>query len=74
MGAIARWRCRRKGHDWFLNHRQSEFIVLVDLCLRCREKRFTMPYGECLNGHPLADHWDPETGAQRFVPTCAGPM
>jgi hypothetical protein len=71
MGAWARWRCRRTGHNWF-PHVRSEFVVTVDVCLRCRAPRANLPTADCLGGHPLAEHYD-QWGDPVAHPRCAGP-
>lgn len=67
-----RWRCKRKGHDWFPNLGMREFVPQQDICLRCGTVRTLLPYGTCLGGHPLAEHYDDEG---HMVPHrwCPGP-
>lgn len=69
-----RWsRCRRRGHKWFPGVGSSEFIPLTDICLRCRERRVTLPWGACLGGgHSLSAHYNPD-GTARAVEGCGGP-
>lgn len=69
----AQRRCARRGHDWFPNLGPSEFIVQEDFCLRCAMHRVFLPTGQCLGGHPLADHYDNE-GAPVPVAGCPGPQ
>lgn len=67
--------CRRRGHDWFPNL-TSEFLALVDVCLRCHERRYIEPWGTCLDGtHPIATHyrWDGETVRTVAHGECLGP-
>lgn len=52
------WVCRRRGHDWFPDEEPREFIPVLNICLRCQQSRVVLPYGECLGGHPLAEHYD----------------
>ena len=65
-------RCRRRGHDWFPNLVAREFIPTADLCFRCRARRTLLPWGRCITGHPIADHYDPR-GNLIAVAGCAGP-
>lgn len=52
-------RCRRKGHDWFPDREEaSEFIVITQVCLRCHARRALLPWGECLGGHPIREHYN----------------
>lgn len=72
MGRLQRWRCRRLGHDWFPDSHSREFIPLTAICLRCRDELPLLPTGQCLGGHPIAEHYDEHA---EFVehPTCPGP-
>lgn len=64
--------CRLRGeHDWFPNA-QSEFLCLKDHCLRCHESRVRPPTGMCMNGHPMAGHYDAD-GNPRPVGWCLAP-
>lgn len=54
-------RCNRKGHDWFPDEERREFIPVVVTCLRCTATKTMLPYGQCLGGHPMVEHY-------RFVP------
>ena len=70
--------CERKGHDWFPDATVREFIPLTDYCLRsgCNRMRVTLPYGTCMGagGHPIRDHYDPETGAVLGNRQCSAPF
>lgn len=80
MSWLAKRICRRKGHEWLLSHAAkyisdqpgSEFIPVHDICLRCGEKTVTLPWGECMGEHPLAEHYDAEGGLVEH-PSCPGP-
>lgn len=86
MSWLAARICRRKDHDWLLGHalddggvthpppgkRGAEFIPVDDICLRCGARAVTLPWGQCLNGHPLAEHYD-DAGGLVSHPTCPGP-
>lgn len=67
-----RRRCERKGHDWFPPFGPREFIPVNAICLRCRTPRTCLPYGQCLSGHPIAEHYD-EDGHPIPHATCPGP-
>jgi hypothetical protein len=56
-------------HDWFPNHPPREFIVTTDVCMHCDATRVLMPYGPCLGGHPIAEHFNAE-GRMVTVPNC----
>lgn len=62
-------KCERKGHDWFPGVGPREFIPTSDICFRCKAKRTHLPWGQCLGGHPLADHYDMQ-GTLTKVPGC----
>lgn len=59
-------------HEWFPDLPASEFLPVRDVCLKCTAERYRPPWGECLGGHPLADHYD-GTGEAREVEGCLGP-
>lgn len=59
-------------HDWFPRIGRREFIVTHDICLRCSEERMIKPWGDCLGGHPIAEHYD-EEGLPHPVGECWGP-
>ena len=65
-------RCR-KGHDWFPGHGSREFIITTDVCMRCEAMQVHLPYGTCMTGHPVKDHYDANG---RLVPLayCDAPM
>lgn len=68
------WRCRWRGHDWFPDNNPMEFLVVEDICLRhCGTKRVRLPYGECLNKHPIAEHYN-AAGDLIEHPLCPRPM
>lgn len=57
--ATLRWRrsCARRGHDWLMEERgHSEFVPVLDACLRCGERRVIPPWGLCMCGAPYAEH------------------
>jgi hypothetical protein len=65
--------CRLRGeHDWFPN-RESEFLCLRDVCLRCTASRVRHPTGMCMYGHPMAWHFD-AAGTQQPVGDCPSPQ
>lgn len=66
------FRCRRRGHDWFPGEGRREFIPTSDICFRCSVERVLLPWGLCVTGHPIAEHYD-ETGNLTPHPTCPGP-
>jgi len=66
-------RCRRRGHQWFPDHQRREFIVVESWCIRCRTHDVLLPWGQCLTGHAMADHYD-SSGHRVPVPGCAGPQ
>jgi len=66
-------KCERKGHTWFPNIGQREFLPTSDLCLKCKAERVLLPWGTCLDGtHLLSDHYDSE-GLEVDVDGCPGP-
>lgn len=53
----------RHKHDWFPDlNPPMEFIPTIDICLRswCKARRVNLPWGQCLGGHPIAEHYDAE--------------
>lgn len=67
-------RCWRD-HKWFPDLGRQEFIPVQDVCLRCRAVRTHLPWGECLGGHPIQDHYesgDPMV-AEPVLGVCPGP-
>lgn len=72
MTRLARWRCQRRGHKWFPAIGPHEFIVDHDYCLRCKTHRVTLPWGQCLGDHPIAEHYD-ALGRLVAHPDCGGP-
>lgn len=71
---VAAFLCRRRGHDWFPAASAREFIPVMNICLRCGENRYVMPWGQCLGGHPMAEHYDVDSFGElvRFdrLPQC----
>lgn len=59
-------------HRWFPGMTARQFLPLVNVCLRCRTHQVLLPWGECLRGHPVAEHYDPEGHLQPH-PTCGAP-
>jgi len=39
----------------------------TSVCLRCPATTITMPYGDCIGGHPIVDHYD-FTGKEHPLP------
>ena len=35
-----------------------EFIPVYSMCVRCPATEITMPWGDCLGGHPIVEHYD----------------
>lgn len=66
-------KCERKGHDWLL-HLQQEFIPSIDVCLRCGKKRKILPWGWCLGGHPIHEHYLDDSDVPHPVGNCTGPQ
>lgn len=64
-----RWNCQ---HDWFPDLEPSEFLPIGARCLECGASRMYLPYGQCLGGHPLAEHYDEHAEIVEH-PTCPGP-
>jgi hypothetical protein len=67
--------CRR-GHTWFPEPPTArEFIPTMAICLRCTATVWTLPWGECLGGHPIREHYN-EAGDLVELPSCrcGGPM
>lgn len=50
--------CWLRGHDWFPPIQAREWLPVKSGCLRCSATTLTMPYGECLGGHPVVEHYD----------------
>ena len=69
MNLICRWR----DHDWFPNLVRSEFLPLQDICLRCGARRTQLPWGQCLGGHPMAEHYQHDPMVAEPIGACAGP-
>lgn len=65
-------KCSRHGHKWFPDLGEQEFIPTQDLCLRCRAERHALPWGECLAGHPIREHYSRD-GDLVAHPWCEGP-
>lgn len=70
---IFKFICRIRGHKWLLDERSvSEYVPVPDRCLRCGEKTVYLPWGWCLGGHSLSDHYD-DTGKLVVLADCSGP-
>jgi hypothetical protein len=65
-------KCDKRGHDWFPDNGAREFVVTEDMCMRCGVFRTLLPYGRCLCGEPLAEHYN-KLGGRRDVRGCSGP-
>lgn len=65
-------RCDRRGHDWFPGLSAREFIATSSICLRCDARQVVLPYGECLSGHPISEHYR-EDGTVVATAKCGGP-
>lgn len=65
-------KCERVGHDWFPGDEPREFIPVPVVCLRCQRKKTVLPWGDCLTGHPIAEHYDKD-GELIERAGCAGP-
>lgn len=50
--------CWFAGHKWFPPVQAREWMPATSVCLRCPATTITMPYGTCLGGHPVVDHYD----------------
>lgn len=68
-------RCERRGHDWF-GRSVSEYVASTAICLRCGVFDYALPWGECLGGHPLAEHYrvDEEGLVVGAAGTCQQPQ
>lgn len=62
-------KCKARGHDWFPPPRSSEFLPIRSSCMRCRVETVSKPYGMCLGGHPIAEHYN-DQGVEIPVPHC----
>lgn len=72
-----RWRlwrtkCEKRGHRWFPGI-GSEFLCIPNECLDCPAKLVLKPWGRCLTGHPLADHYTDQGILILNVNGCHGP-
>jgi hypothetical protein len=60
-------------HKWFpdLN---SEFLPITQVCLKggCVKTQVILPWGDCLSGHPIAEHYDKQ-GRMVPIEKCGGP-
>lgn len=65
-------RCAQRGHDWFPMLAAREFIPVSNVCLRCGEENVMLPWGQCLSGHPIAEHYD-AAGQLVTLEECPGP-
>lgn len=63
---------REHDHTWFPDLGQREFIPMHEVCLKCRASRVLLPWGQCLGGHPIHEHYD-QDGELQDVPGCEGP-
>jgi hypothetical protein len=61
-------------HDYFPDQSDGprECIPVQQRCLRCTATRALLPWGECLNLHPLSDHYNP-AGRRVLLEFCEGP-
>lgn len=50
-------RCDRNGHRWLLGV-SREFIPVHDFCVHCKARTVWLPWGMCLGGHRIAEHYD----------------
>lgn len=67
------WCQRHGGHLWFPGPPEPrEFIPGWFMCLRCMVSVDVPPWGRCMRGHPLADHYD-ERCRPVEVAGCPGP-
>lgn len=73
IGFVARWWCARYQHEWFPGYGHREFIPTTQICLRCHDERTLLPWGQCLGGHPIAQHYD-QDGQPFELPNCPRPM
>lgn len=64
-------RCEKVGHNWFPGLERREFLPMPNICLRCNAQQVLLPYGHCLGGHPIAEHYD-DKGLPVEVPQCVG--
>jgi hypothetical protein len=55
---VRRLVCQFVEHDWFPHPVEREYIPTISECLRCDARQVTMPYGSCLGGHPIQEHYD----------------
>jgi hypothetical protein len=44
-------------HDWFPGQGSREFVLTVDVCTHCNATRVNVPWGQCLSGHPIGEHY-----------------
>lgn len=66
-------RCRLFDHDWFPDAEAREFLPVEVRCLRCGAEEVRMPYGQCLGGHPIAEHYIFDSATPNPARECAGP-
>ena len=74
---VARWwrdhrRCASGEHDWFPGRSASEFVPVTVMCIRCSEKEYLLPWGDCLRHHPLADHYKLDGGGELIMVPAGG--
>lgn len=55
---MSRLICWAVGHEWFPSSSPREYIPVFAQCLRCPATQIVLPYGECLGGHPMVEHYD----------------
>ena len=60
-------------HDYFPEAAPREFLPTSGKCRRCGTSRVWLPYGQCLTGHPLADHYDAEGRPVPVASCLSGP-
>lgn len=66
-------RCALRGHAWYATRATArEFVPVRRACLRCGTEDALLPWGSCLGGHPIAEHYD-ATGHQIVHPSCPSP-
>ena len=72
MPRLFPWVERDHDHDWFPDLGAREFIPMHEVCLKCRAERHLMPWGQCLGGHAIQEHYT-QDGELRPLSYCSGP-
>lgn len=73
LNRIAKWWCKTRGYHKWLGVEQSEFVLTLDICSTCLEKKILIPWGMCLDGtHPISDHYTLDGLVVRTT-DCLGP-